>query len=219
MRPEQPISHRLPQKLDSSSPWFVSSVNRPAERALAEWVGRNRPADSYRLLDYRDVPLRIEVDFPERVGFDRLATAVAAFRLRKGAGPVIVVDVGTALKVHAVSADGAFLGGTIAPGLKLSARALAHETDLLPLVPVTTNTQRPPVLGKNTEAAIHSGLYWGIVGAVRETISRMRQELSADPEIFITGGDARGVAGELGVPATYLADLCLTGIAAIAQEL
>lgn len=210
-----PIAHQI----DSKTPWFVSSVNRPAERLLAEWVGRHRADDSYRLLDFRDVPLRIDVDSPERVGFDRLATAVAAFRLRKSAGPVIVVDIGTALKVHVVSAEGAFLGGTISPGLKLSARALSTETDLLPHVPVTTNEKRPPVIGKNTEAAIRSGLYWGVIGAVRETITRMGRELSADPEIFVTGGDARGVADELGAKAEYVADLCLRGIAYIAVEL
>lgn len=199
--------------------WYVSSVNRPVEKSLAAWVSSRRPADSYRLLNYYDVPLRIEVDQPERVGFDRLATAVAAYRLRQALGPVIVVDIGTALKVHAVSTDGAFVGGTISPGLKLSARALANETDLLPLVPVTTNQTPPPVFGKNTEAAIRSGLYWGVVGAVRETIDRMRRELKGEPEIFVTGGDARGVAEQLGDQARYLPNLCLTGIACIANGL
>lgn len=208
----------LTARLSEPVRWLVSSVNRPAEQQLAAWVRQTRSEDTYRQLTFRDVPLKINVDFPERVGFDRLATAVAAHRLRSQPGPVIVVDIGTALKVHAVSSDGIFLGGTIAPGLRLSARALAGETDLLPLVPVTTNAAPPPVIGKNTEAAIRSGLYWGVVGGVRETVTRMSRDFATPPEIFVTGGDARGLAMELGAAARYIADLCLLGIAFISQE-
>ena len=94
-------------------------------------------------------------------GIDRLVDAVAANRLRKSHRPAAIVDVGTAITVDLVAADGAFLGGSILPGIALSARALHEFTDLLPLVDVGELVEPPPALGTDTEAAMRSGLFWG----------------------------------------------------------
>ena len=198
--------------------WFVSSVHRATERLLADWVRTHRPADHYRVLTPADVTLRIAVEFPERVGFDRLATAVAANALRAPDRAAIVVDVGTALKVHVVSAAGEFLGGAIAPGLHMSAKALQGETDLLPHVPVTLGDSPPPILGPNTAAAIRSGLYWGTIGAARELLARAIAEQSPTPDIFVTGGDAHVLAPLLDPNARVVNHLCLAGIAIVAAR-
>ena len=199
--------------------WFVSSVHRPGERRLADWLRMHRPADEYRVLTYRDVPLRIAVDSPERVGFDRLATAVAANALRSPDRSAVIVDVGTALKVHVVSAAGEFLGGAIAPGLHMAAKALQGETDLLPHVPVTLGESPPPVIGTNTAAAIRSGLYWGTIGAARELLARAVAEQPHPPDVFITGGDAQVLATLLHPNARFIPHLCLSGIALVAATL
>jgi type III pantothenate kinase len=193
--------------------WRIASVCRGAQQRLAAWVQRNRPADDYRLLTHQDMPLAIEVDFPERVGLDRLAAAVAANRLRSPHRCAVVIDAGTALTVDLVGATGAFLGGVILPGFAIAARALANETDLLPMIRFSTSGQPPPVVGKSTEAAIRSGLYWGSLGAVRELVDRMSRQLQSDPEIFVTGGDAVALATQLGASARFVPDLVLIGIA------
>lgn len=200
--------------------WFVSSVNRPAEQRLREWLATARPADRYRRLSHEDCPLTLAVDFPERVGFDRLATAVAADHGREPAQAAIVVDAGTALKIHAISAASEFLGGAILPGFRLAAQALQQGTDLLPMVDASLNMAPPDIFGRNTQAAIRGGLYWGAVGAVREIVARMRAELGADTPVFVTGGDAR----ELGVlidddDVRFVPHLCLEGIVHIARRL
>ena len=120
---------------------------------MAAWVRAHRPQDEYRLLTFRDLPLEIRVDHPERVGIDRLAAAVAANALRDTDRPAVVIGAGSALVVNLIAADGAFEGGAILPGFRMGAIALS-SADLLPEVLFRSSDEPPPVLGKNTEAAI-----------------------------------------------------------------
>ncbi|MFM8252911.1 MAG: type III pantothenate kinase [Planctomycetota bacterium] len=229
----------------SSALWVVSSVNRGGWERIRNWVTEHRPSDELRTLTYRDLALTVAVDYPERVGMDRLLTAVAANRLRQADRPAIVIDAGTALKVHAVNEQGEFVGGAILPGLGIAARTLAGNTDLLPLVNVLTDGQSPQALGRNTEQAIQSGLYWGAIGAVKELVARMRVELSQDRnaarsesktgalsrasaavnvdgvgvDLFVTGGDAGSLVPLLDLPATYIPHLCLRAVALQALQI
>lgn len=142
-----------------------------------------------------DFPLSIRVEEPRRVGIDRLLNAVAVNELRASNRPAIIVDSGTATTVDVVSADGAFEGGAILPGLALSAKALHEYTALLPLVSVPELGQTTPEpLGRNTRAAIRSGLFWGQLGAVKELIER---QIGSDAEIFVTGGGGALLAEHL----------------------
>ena len=193
--------------------WRIASVRRDVQQHLAAWVRGTRPGDDYRVLSYSDLPLAVEVDYPERVGLDRLAAAVAVNCLRSAHRPAIVVNAGTALTVDLVGAAGAFLGGVILPGFQMAARALANDTDLLPLASFSPNDEPPPVVGRSTEAAIRSGLFWGAVGAIHELADRMGRELQSTPEVFVTGGDAQTLAVHLGAAARYVPNLVLTGIA------
>lgn len=198
--------------------WLISSVNRPAHERFVDWLSRQRPHDEVTTLSFRDVPLAIGVDAPERVGMDRLATAVAADHLRAANRPAIVIDAGTALKIHVVTERSEFPGGAILPGFQMASRALSGNTDLLPLVPVSTNIESPPVLGKNTTEAIRSGIYWGAVGAAREIVERIRAALRTNPQIFITGGDAGGLASLINHDTQFVPHLCLAGIALMAAQ-
>lgn len=197
--------------------WRVASVHREGERLLSEWVLLNRPRDDFKILTHRDLPLEVRVDYPERVGLDRLAAALAANALRDGR-PTIVVDAGTAITVDLVSAEGAFEGGVILSGFRLSAQALAGGTNLLPLATFTGQDQPPPVVGKNTEAAIRSGLFWGAVGAVREVIERMSADLPQVPHVFVTGGDLRHLAPLVSPHSRFIPNMVLSGIAIAARE-
>jgi type III pantothenate kinase len=211
------------EKLDSlpaeSAKWFVGSVQRDAETQLSKWVAHHRPGDRYRKLNNADLPIKNEVEFPDRVGIDRLLAAIAANTLRESGRPAIVIDAGTAVTVDLVSAEGAFAGGIIWPGWRMMAQSLAGNTDALPLVNAAIANEPPAIVGTSTEKAIRSALYWGNVGAVREFIARMRASLATEPQVFVTGGDAARLVEHATDRAQCVNDLVLAGIVLTARAL
>jgi type III pantothenate kinase len=204
---------------ESSQPhvsWWIASVNRPATTRLLDWIRDHRPADPITLLAADDLPLAVELKRPDMVGVDRLLDAVAANHLRTSDRPAVVADVGTAITVDLISAEGAFRGGAILPGIAMSAQAMHEFTDLLPLVEMAELSTPPPALGGATVEAMRSGLFWGAVGAIRQLIEQMAG--AADPEIFLTGGAGPAVAVLLGRSARHVPHLTLAGIALAAER-
>jgi type III pantothenate kinase len=199
--------------------WWIASVSRPATTRLLDWLREKRPKDRLMLVTATDLPLVVRVDRPDMVGVDRLLDAVAANRLRESNRPAVVVDVGTAITVDLIASDGAFCGGAILPGIGISARALHHFTDLLPLVKMSELAVAPPALGTATVPAIRSGLFWGAVGAIRELVARLSRELGGDPHVFLTGGGSPAVSQLLGENARYVPHLTLAGIAISAASI
>jgi type III pantothenate kinase len=165
-----------------------------------------------------ELPLQVKLDFPDKVGIDRLLDAVAANVFRAPTEPAIVVDAGTATTVNYVSSEGAFEGGAILPGLELGARALHQYTALLPLIDMQSLVQNPvEPLGRNTPGAIASGLWFGQVGAVRELVTRLSDSAGPPPLLLVTGGNGRWLAPALGPDARYEPDLALRGLAFVAH--
>jgi len=193
--------------------WWIGSVNRPTTSGLIDWLGAHRPDDPITLLASGDLPLEVDVPRPDMVGIDRLLAAVAANRIREADRPAVVVDLGTAVTVDLISADGVFQGGAILPGIEMSSRALHDYTDLLPRIEMSELIEPPEPLGKATEPAMRSGLYWGAVGAVRELTTRMIADASVEPEILVTGGAGPVVAKLLSESAHHVPHLTLAGIA------
>jgi type III pantothenate kinase len=133
--------------------------------------------------------IKLLVDDPATVGADRIVDAVAVNELYKG--PACVVDFGTATTFDAITADGEYLGGAIAPGIGIAADALATRTAKLPRV----DLQVPPsVIGRNTVHAMQSGLMLGYIALVEGMVSRFKVELGADMRVIATGGLAETVA-------------------------
>jgi len=197
--------------------WHIASVHRLGTEVLTGWLQQNRSADEFRLLCHHDLPIEARVDRPDRVGLDRLAAAVAANVVRMQGAPAIVVDAGSAITVDLVASDGGFEGGVILPGFRMSAEAL-DSADQLPLVSFSPTDAPPQVVGKDTQAAIRSGLFWGAVGAVREVVERMKRDLPQQPDILVTGGDLRQLANQLGDGARFIPNLVLSGIAVAAAQ-
>ena len=205
--------------------WWIGSVNRSATTTLLDWLREVRPRDAVTLLTSADLPLAVRLPEPDKVGVDRLLDAVAANVLREPGRPAVVVDVGTAITVDLVAADGAFCGGAILPGIAISARALSEFTDLLPLIDVADLREPPPPVGRSTVEAMRSGLFWFAVGAVRELAARMTAEHGAgadssawtEPTMLITGGAGEAVAKLLGGRARLVPHLTLAGIALAAR--
>jgi len=130
---------------------------------------------------------------PAEVGSDRIANALAAYYETRG--PVIIVDFGTATTFCVVSEKGEYLGGSIVPGVGISADALFARTAKLPRVAVT----RPAtVVGRTTEASIQSGLFFGHLCIVEGMIARIVSEMQfgSKPKVLATGGLAELFAGE-----------------------
>lgn len=129
------------------------------------------------------LPVAPRVDQGATVGPDRLVNTAAGFD-RYG-GNLIIVDFGTATTFDVVDADGAYIGGVIAPGVNLSLEALHMSAAALPHVDVT-RPQR--VIGTNTIACIQSGVYWGYIGLVEGIVRQIRIERDRPMKVIATGG-------------------------------
>ena len=151
--------------------------------------------------------ISIQYDAPRDVGTDRVADAVAALHLY--GGPLVVVDFGTATVFDAVSADGRYLGGALAPGITLSADALFQSTSQLRRVELVPP---PSAIGRNTVAAMQSGLIFGYAGLVEGMVSRFKDELGPEARVIATGGLAELMARETAVFDAVNPDLTLLGL-------
>ena len=129
------------------------------------------------------IGMPIRVDNPHEVGADRLVNAVAAYEHCGGA--CIVVDFGTTINYDVVSPKGEFLGGIFAPGVEISIEALAQRAARLFQVDLEPPEQ---VIGKNTAAAIRSGVIYGFAGQVDTIIRKIREELGEEATAIATGG-------------------------------
>jgi len=146
---------------------------------------------------------------PAEVGSDRIANALAAYQ--EARGPVIIVDLGTATTFCAVSERGEYLGGSIVPGIGISADALFARAARLPRVEI----RKPAtVIGRTTVSSIQSGLFFGHLCIVEGMISRITSELEFEtrPRVFATGGLAELFAKETDVIDVVDPYLTLKGI-------
>ena len=162
------------------------------------------------------VPLH--VDNPREVGADRVVTALAAHELfgrapDGSARPVVVVDFGTSTNVDAVGPAGQFLGGALAPGVEVSLEALANRAAQLRSVELTVP---PQAIGKNTVAALQSGLVLGFAGLVDGLVGRIAAELveqfGTAPLVVATGGLHRLVVDSCRTIAEREPDLTVHGL-------
>src|SRR5580698_6483803 len=155
------------------------------------------------------VPVR--TDNPKEVGSDRIMNALAAVHLY--GGPAIVVDFGTATNFDAVSRNGEFVGGALAPGIEISVDALSRRAAQLLKVELARPSR---VIGKNTVESLQSGIIFGFAGQIEGIARRMAEELAPDdPDsvtIIATGGLAPLVIDEVGVIDVYDPWLTLTGL-------
>ena len=153
----------------------------------------------------------IRMDNPKEVGTDRICNAAAAHLLVTG--PVIVVDFGTSTNFDVISADGAFVGGALAPGIEISVDALASRAAALRKVELVA--PRSPI-GKNTVEALQSGIIYGVAGQVDGLVTRLRAALAPDDPVSVkviaTGGLAPLAIPYCATVSRYEPELTLIGL-------
>ena len=130
--------------------WAIATVNDPAAEKLHDWLATNLPGHDVRRISHCDCPIPIRLAEPQNVGVDRLMACVAAFELC-GGQPAVVIDAGTAVTVDLL-AEGAFQGGAILPGMRMSASALDRYTEKLPYIE-TVDIDAPEPIGKSERSA------------------------------------------------------------------
>src|SRR3990172_2329136 len=151
--------------------------------------------------------VRVLYEDPKAVGADRIVDAAAVQHLY--GGPACVVDFGTGTTFDAITAEGDYLGGAIAPGIGIAAEALFSAGAKL----MRVDLQRPPaVIGRNTTHALQSGLLFGYVGLVEGLVARFREELGANMKVIGTGGLVEIVARETKVIEILAPWLTLDGL-------
>jgi type III pantothenate kinase len=151
--------------------------------------------------------IRVNIDNPAEAGADRICNAIAA---REGYGsPAIVVDFGTATNFDIVSPEGEYIGGAIAPGIEVAADAIFRRGARLFNVGLN-----PPAraIGRNTVAALQSGIVLGYVGLIEGLIVRLQAELGGGAQVIATGGLAPRIAPQTSAIDTVDPHLTLHGL-------
>lgn len=164
----------------------VPSIMYPLEHCMRKYLGKS----AIIVDDTMDLGIQIQLDNPKEVGADRLVNAAVAYELY--GGPLVIIDFGTATTFCAVDAHGNYLGGAICPGIKVSVNALYQNAAKLPLIELV---QPQEVIGRNTVAAMQSGVILGYTGQV-EYLTRKFKEQIGDAKVIATGGLARMIASD-----------------------
>ena len=151
--------------------------------------------------------LKVNIDNPKELGPDRIANSVAGYLITET--DTVVIDLGTATTFDVVSKNKEYLGGSIAPGIKISLDALTLKTASLKSVELDTPNK---VIGKNTYEAIQSGLIMGHASMIDSMVEKIILEIDIEPKIILTGGLSKVVQPILNVNVEYTENLTLVGL-------
>ena len=151
--------------------------------------------------------LKVNIDNPKELGPDRIANSVAGYLITEI--DTVVIDLGTATTFDVVSKNKEYLGGSIAPGIKISLDALTLKTASLKSVELDTPNK---VIGKNTYEAIQSGLVMGHASMIDSMVEKIILEIDIEPKIILTGGLSKVVQPILNVNVEYIENLTLVGL-------
>ena len=164
-----------------------------------------------KCIEIKDMPIKkiltIDVKQPSQVGSDRIANAIAAYKIYKK--NFIIVDFGTATTFDIVSKDGYYKGGIISPGIELSLKSLNEYTSSLPLIKFKRVKK---VIGKNTFEAMYSGFFWGYSGLIKNIILKVQKDLKTKYNVIFTGGLAEFFVDTVKKKAFVDRDLTIKGL-------
>lgn len=166
----------------------ISSVVPALTSTFVELVHRYMELEPLVVSHQTKMGIKVDIDQPEQAGADRLVNAAAVVALYSA--PAIVIDFGTATTFDVISADGAYNGGAISPGIGVAHDALVRETARLHKVDLVPP---PCAIGRNTIHAMQSGIFWGYVALVEGLVVRIKEamvdsQMGESIKVFGTGG-------------------------------
>jgi type III pantothenate kinase len=162
----------------------IGSVVPHMTAVTAETVERHLAARALIVDHATALPIRLDVEEPRSVGADRIVNTLAAVQLYRR--DTIVVDLGTATTFDCITGSGVFIGGVIAPGVRTGADTLVSRTAKLPRVDFDPP---PAVIGRRTETALRSGIFYGAVDAIDGMVRRLKAEWQRPQALVVaTGG-------------------------------
>ncbi len=202
--------------------WRIASVHRVAATKLQAAVVETDHDAAVRLVVRDDLPLEVDVEFPQSIGIDRLLGSYAA--LQEHEPPLVVVDAGSAVTIDWVDTNAVFRGGAILPGLRLQTTSLATGTDALPDLDWLDH-QPLEIPGRNTLAAIRLGVLTGVAAGVDRLVdqyarlSNIRYTDDATKiTVCVTGGDATTLSPQLECKHQILPNLVCRGLLRLNPE-
>jgi type III pantothenate kinase len=166
---------------------LLCSVVPPKAAIIREYFANDFPFHAMTCESKLD--LAIDYPNPRQIGADRLANAVGV--MQRYQAPAIVIDFGTAVTFDVISAQPAYCGGVIAPGLGAMNDYLHRKTALLPLIELT---EPKHAIGKSTIEAMTAGAIYGYRGLVKEILTQLLAEIPGAVQVIATGGDAALIA-------------------------
>ena len=211
--------------LDSTNAfWAVSSENSVRSDQIKTWLAEHRPHDQFHCFLPADIAIESDVESRDSVGRDRLVAAAMALELNDHAGPLIVVDAGTAVTIDFVDSNGVFQGGLIYPGATSNLRMLSESTDALPDLSSDqflhlAGDLTKEFIGKSTRPAILRGVYQAQIGAIKQIVADQSSSSDQTPAVYLTGGGIKAIDSALPEPWIRVPDLVLRGARSIGRRL
>lgn len=185
---------------------IVSSVALP-DPALLEDLTKQLPVVEFH--QGLRLPFVNTYHTPETLGKDRLAAVAGAIALFPGSG-CIVIDGGTCIKYELLTANGHYLGGNIAPGLRMRTKAMHHFTARLPEVETALPDNE---VGYSTETALQNGAFRGLLLEIEGFVQLFEKKAGSNLKIILTGGDSGFLSDHLNLSnMTTEPDLTLIGL-------
>jgi type III pantothenate kinase len=215
---DRQIKEWNPRLTNGPGTWVLASVQPRRCDRLREWI-ELRGGRAYQIDRASQLSLAVALPEPQKAGMDRLLNAVAAQSLLPANQGAVLIDAGSAVTVDWLDEQHTFQGGAIFPGIRLMADALHRNTALLPLVEVADPV--PDLPAKATIPAIRAGIYYTIVGGIRNMVQHYLGLAKSPPRVFLTGGD--GALLHAGLKSvqnlTFWPEQTLIGIARAAEQL
>lgn len=192
---------------------IISSVVPPVLNSCRTAVKKMTGLDPMVVGPGMKTGVNVLLDNPAQVGSDLITAAAAA--LREYPAPVIIIDMGTATTVTVLDKNGAFLGGSICPGVRISSEALSNRTAQLPGISLEAPSR---AIGRNTVDCMRSGLMLGSAMMLDGLIERMEEELGQRATVVATGGIARYIIPMCRREIQYDHDLLLKGLVILYEK-
>lgn len=173
----------------------------------------HRKSRQFILFDHQTpIPIQNDYETPNTLGQDRLAAAVGAATLCPKKD-LLIIDAGSAITYDVMTAEGHYLGGNIAPGIKMRFKSLHQLTKKLPMMEVEENSLLP-LFGKNTRDAMAAGVIRGVAFEVKGYVASLAKQ-GRKLQVYLTGGNAPFILNHVQSPMVYEKHLVLIGLNAI----